>query len=389
MSGTGAALREAFSRNVRQYTMVLALAGIWLVFASLTSGLFVSPRNLSNLFLQTVTVGIVACGMTLVIVAGHIDLSVGAVAGFAGAVAAVLQVQHGWSTPAAILAALGAGTLAGAWHGFWVAYRRVPAFVVTLASMLAFRGLILGITGGQTISPLRDAFKAIGQKVLPPLVFTNASWNDTSVFLGTIAIGLTVVLAVRRRAVRARYGFELLPLPLEAAKVAGIALALGAGVAILASNRGIPYAVLLLSAIVLLLDFVARRTVFGRHLYAVGAGIDAARLSGIDVRRRVLQLFLLFGALTGLSGVVLTARLNAATTSAGVNMELDAIAAAVIGGTSLMGGIGTIPGAVVGALIMSSLDNGMSLMNLDITFQYVVKGLILLAAVWVDNATRK
>ncbi|MDL1949721.1 sugar ABC transporter permease, partial [Acidobacteria bacterium ACD] len=176
---------------------------------------------------------------------------------------------------------------------------------------------------------------------------------------------------------------------LEALKVAGIALALSAFFAVLAANQGMPVAVLLLALVVVALDFVARHTVFGRHLYAAGAGPEAARLSGIDVKKRVFQLFALFGALTGLSGIVLTARLNAATTSAGVNMELDAIAAAVIGGTSLMGGEGTVTGAVVGALIMASLDNGMSLLNLDVTFQYVVKGLVLLLAVWVDMATRK
>ena len=279
------AVGQAMRRNLRQGTMVLALGGIWLVFGILTSGLFLSPRNLSNLFLQTVAVGIVATGMTLVIVAGHIDLSVGAVAGFAGAVAAVLQVRHGWSTVPAIAAALAAGAAAGAWHGFWIAYRRVPAFVVTLASMLAFRGLILGVTGGQTVSPMHETFRAIGQMYLPPLVFPGARFNDTSLLVGAVAVGLWVVAALRRRAARVRYGFEVLPPALEAAKIGAVALALAGGVAILAFNRGIPVSVLLLAGVVLALDFTARNTVFGRHLYAVGAGAEAARLSGIDVRR--------------------------------------------------------------------------------------------------------
>lgn len=388
MNGTASALRDAFSRNVRQYTMVLALAGIWAVFGLLTGGLFLSPRNLSNLFLQTVAVGIVAAGMTLVIVAGHIDLSVGAVAGFSGAVAAVLQVRYGWHTPPALLAGIAAGTLAGAWHGYWVAWRRVPAFVVTLASMLAFRGLILGVTGGQTVSPLHDAFKAIGQKYLPRLVL-GGPVNDTSLLVGLAAVAAWIFAARARRSSRKEQGLEVLPPALEAAKVAAVSAAIGGGALLLAFNQGIPWSVLLLAGLVLALDFTARRTVFGRHVYAIGAGPEAARLSGVDTRLRILQLFVLFGAITGLSGIVLTARLNAATTSAGINMELDAIAAAVIGGTSLMGGVGTVPGAVIGALIMSSLDNGMSLLNLDITWQYVVKGLILLAAVWTDISQRR
>lgn len=388
MAETGSALSRAFRRNVRQSAMVLSLLGIWAVFALATDGVFLAPRNLSNLFLQTVAVGIAAAGMALVIVAGQIDLSVGSVAGFAGAVAAVLQVSHGWPTAPAIAAGILAGAAVGAWHGFWVAYRRVPAFVVTLASMLAFRGLILGITGGQTVSPLHDSFKGIGQRYLPRLTGGTGP-HDTTLLLGLVAIVLFALLAARRRSQRLRYGFEVLPAGLEALKVAGIALALSAFFAVLAANQGMPVAVLLLALVVVALDFVARHTVFGRHLYAAGAGPEAARLSGIDVKKRVFQLFALFGALTGLSGIVLTARLNAATTSAGVNMELDAIAAAVIGGTSLMGGEGTVAGAVVGALIMASLDNGMSLLNLDVTFQYVVKGLVLLLAVWVDMATRK
>lgn len=388
MTSLSAALAAAVKKNVRQWTMVLALLGIWAVFGLATSGVFLAPRNLSNLFLQTVAVGVAAAGMALVIVAGQIDLSVGSVAGFAGAVAAVLQVKLGWPTAAAIAAGLLAGMAAGAWHGFWVARRRVPAFVVTLASMLAFRGAILGITGGQTVSPLHDSFKAIGQKYLPRLT-GGTGLHDTTLLLGALSIGIYLAFEARRRAQRRRHGFDLLPAPLAALKAGAIALALAAFFLVLAANQGMPVAVLLLALVVLALDFTARHTVFGRHLYAAGAGPEAARLSGIDVRKRLLQLFALFGALTGLSGIVLTARLNAATTSAGVNMELDAIAAAVIGGTSLMGGEGTVAGAVVGALIMASLDNGMSLLNLDVTYQYVVKGLVLLLAVWADMATRK
>jgi len=373
-------IKEGFRRNIRQYTMIIALVLIWLIFSATTGGVFISPRNISNLFLQTVTVGIVACGMTLVIVTNNIDLSVGAVAGFTGAIAAVLQVKYGWNAGTAMLAAMGAGLLIGAWHGFWVAYRKVPAFIVTLASMLAFRGMILGVTGGATVSPLSDSLKAIGTSYLS---------QNTSIAVAALAIAAFVFFRIRQRKQRVAYGLPVDGIDLETIKIAGLAVVIAAVFAIMVFNQGIPYAVMLLILIALGFSFLAGSTVFGRRLYAIGGNTEAARLSGINVEKNLMGLFMIFGVLTAVAGVVMTARLNAATTSAGVNMELDAIAATVIGGTSLLGGEGTIVGAVIGALIMSSLDNGMSLMNLDITYQYVVKGLILLIAVWVDIATRK
>ena len=249
----------------------------------------------------------------------------------------------------------------GVWHGYWIALRRVPAFIVTLASMLAFRGAILGVTGGATVSPLASSFKSLGTDYVPPV---------PGAVIAVVVVVLCLVFSFRARL------FAL------------SAAALGF-FAILLANEGIPYSVLLLLFIVILFEFISRRTVFGRHIYAIGGSCEAARLSGVNVRAREMLLFPLFGVIVAVSGVVMTARLNAATTSAGVNMELDAIAACVIGGTSLMGGEGSITGAIIGALIMSSLDNGMSLMNLDITYQYVIKGLILMLAVWADISTRR
>ena len=373
-------LKQSFHRNVRQYTMVIALVGIWLIFTFLTGFIFIEPRNLSNLFLQTVTVAIVAVGMTLVIVTGNIDLSVGSVAGFAGAVGAVLQVKLGWPTVPAIAAALATGLLIGGWHGFWIAHRKVPSFIVTLASMMIFRGGILGITGGATVSPLANSFKMIGQNYLSPVA---------SSVLAAITIALFVASNVRKRSQRRKYGLAVPSVAAQLAKIVSLSLIMAAFFCILIFNQGIPYAVLLLMVLALVFNFVANNTVFGRHLYAIGGNEDAARLSGINIANRITILFVLFGGLTAVAGVVLTARLNAATTSAGTGMELDVIAASVLGGTSLMGGRGTIFGALIGALIMASLDNGMSLMNLDITYQYVIKGLILLVAVWVDVATQK
>ena len=382
-------LKELFRRNMRQYTMIAALVVIWIFFAVMTDGTFTSPRNLSNLFLQTVTVAIVACGMVLIIVTGNIDLSVGSVAGFCGAVGAVLQVKYGWDTPSTILAVLITGLIIGAWHGFWVAWKKVPAFIVTLASMLAFRGAILGVTGGATISPMRDSFKEIGSGYIPDLFTARGGFNDTSAFLAAVGIILFVWFEIRQRKKRAETGFQQNPLWMDVGRITVISLAIAGAFSIMIFNEGIPYAVLVLLAVVLLFRFIGDRTVFGRRLYAIGGNADAAMLSGISIRKNIMALYMLFGSLVALAGIVMTARLNAATTSAGMNMELDAIAAAVIGGTSLMGGEGKITGAVIGALIMSSLDNGMSLMNIDITWQYIIKGLILLTAVWADVSMRQ
>ena len=382
-------MKELFRRNMRQYTMIAALVVIWIFFAVMTDGTFTSPRNLSNLFLQTVTVAIVACGMVLIIVTGNIDLSVGSVAGFCGAVGAVLQVKYGWDTPSTILAVLITGLIIGAWHGFWVAWKKVPAFIVTLASMLAFRGAILGVTGGATISPMSDSFKEIGSGYIPDLFTAKGGFNDTSAFLAVIGIILFVLFEVRQRKKRAEHGFQQHPLWMDVGRIAVISLTIAGAFSIMIFNEGIPYAVVILLAVVLLFRFIGDRTVFGRRLYAIGGNADAAMLSGISIRKNIMALYMIFGSLVALAGIVMTARLNAATTSAGMNMELDAIAAAVIGGTSLMGGEGKITGAVIGALIMSSLDNGMSLMNIDITYQYIIKGLILLTAVWADVSMRQ
>jgi len=387
---------QSIKRNTKQYTMFLALLAIWVIFSFLTDGVFQSPRNLSNLFVQTVTTAILAIGMVLVIVAGHIDLSVGSILGFTGAVCAICMIKFEWGVTVSVIATLAVGLAIGAWHGFWIAYRKVPAFIVTLASMLAFRGLIIGITGGQTqgleMAPQATAewFKHIGQGYLPTIVpVTEGRLHDTSLYLALGLIAVFIVVAIRRRAARIKYGFPVLPLFAEILRLAFASALMGAFAMIMIIYLGIPWAVIFVLALAVIFDFIANDTTLGRHLYAIGGNPDAARLSGISVQRRVFALFMIMGVMTAIAGIVSTSRLNAATTSAGQNAELDAIASAVIGGTSLMGGEGTIFGAVIGALVMASLDNGMSLMNLDITFQYVIKGLILLLAVWVDMAQRK
>lgn len=417
-------ISHSFKKNLRQYTMLIALVTIWLVFTFLTGSLFLSPRNLSNLFLQSTIIAVLSIGMTLVLVAGYLDLSVGSVAGFVGAVAAVLQVNYNWSTIPTIAVALVVGILIGVWQGYWVAYRKIPAFIVTLASMIAFRGAILGITGGRTLGPANDSFKILGQGYVPSLlfkpmtqvdafgkvvldsygdpvtgfkfIFSNTFFpgeyppvNDVTVFIALLCIFAFVFLQLKRRKSRIHYGFEVLPLFFEIVRLIFLSLVIGAFFSVMALYMGIPYAVLIVFLLGIIFSIITNNTAFGRHLYAMGGNLEAAKLSGIPIKRRSMGVFILMGFLTAIAGIILTARLNAATTSAGQNFELDAISAAIIGGTSTMGGVGTVFGSIVGALVMASLDNGMSLMNLDITWQYIVKGSILLLAVWVDIATRK
>jgi D-xylose transport system permease protein len=387
---------SSIKHNTKQYTMFLALVAIWVIFTFLTENVFLTPRNLSNLFVQTVTTAILAICMVLVIVTGHIDLSVGSVLGFTGAVCAMAMIKMEWGVFPSVVVTLLVGLGIGMWHGFWVAYRKVPAFIVTLASMLAFRGLIIGLTGGQTqgleMAPESTAerFKLIGQGYLPTLAAAEEGQvHDTSLYFMAAVILVYVLMSLRQRRARQQYGFPVLPGYAEALKLALVSAIMAAVGLIMVIYLGIPWAVVFVLFLVVIFTFIAESTTFGRHLYAIGGNPDAARLSGINVARHTFGLFMLMGVMTAIAGIVTTARLNAATTSAGQNAELDAIAAAVIGGTSLLGGEGTIFGAIVGALVMTSLDNGMSLMNLDITFQYVIKGLILLLAVWVDMAQRR
>ncbi|MBZ4646901.1 MAG: D-xylose transport system permease protein [Petroclostridium sp.] len=375
--------------NIRQYTMVIALLSIWILFTILTKGTFITSRNLSNLFLQTVTIAILAVGMVLVMVAGHIDLSVGSVAGFLGAIAGFLQVKMNFGTIPAVLVTLAVGLIIGIWQGYWIAYRGVPAFIVTLAGMLVFKGGMIGVTQGAALGPMNDSFKAIGQGYLPRLLFKDAPFHDTSVVLAVIVIILFIVFDLKRRQSRIKYGFEVLPMNLQFLKMLTVSIAIGLVFSIMITYMGVPYAILLLMVLALLFSFITSKTTFGRHVYAIGGNKEAARLSGINIKQRTMTIFILMGVLSAIASIVFTGRLNSATPGAGNLFELDAIAASVIGGTSTMGGEGTVFGAIIGALVMASVDNGMSLMNLDVTYQYVVKGLILLIAVWVDIATRK
>ncbi|MBA2132474.1 sugar ABC transporter permease [Capillibacterium thermochitinicola] len=366
--------------DLRAYTMIIALVVIWLLFTVLTEGRFLTPRNLSNLARQVSITAILAIGMVMVIVTTHIELSVGSVLGLTGGIASILQVWHNVSTPVAILVALGFGVLIGAFHGYWVAYHNVPAFIVTLAGLLAYRGVLLGITKGQTVAPLDPSFKILSSgylSLVPGIILTSI-----------IIIGLVFARIWSRRS-KLKYGFKVLPLYLEI-----LTIILYCGLIILATYvlyqyEGIPYPVIIVLVLAVIFSFITNNTKFGRQVYAMGGNIEAARLSGINVRRRTLVVFILAGFLASIAGVLTTARLNAGTITAGDGAELDAIASCVIGGTSFLGGIGSIPGAVLGALVMASIDNGMSMMNTEAYWQMIIKGAILLLAVWLDIKTKK
>lgn len=385
----GSALTGAVRNNVMQYTMIAALLLIWIIFSILTHGVFLSARNISTLFMQMVTIGILTGGMLLVMVAGHIDLSVGSVCGTLGAVAAFLMSKLGVHPVIAILITLGCGLMVGAWHGLWIAYMGVPAFIVTLSSQIAFRGFTLAVTNGATIGEFKPGFRLIGQGYIPRLFIKEGPYHDFTVILCLAAVTGFILMELRKRNKRLANQFTVLPMTLQITKIAIISAAiLGVGF-VFSTYRGVPYAILILLAVVAVFTVLTTRTPFGRHVYAIGGNAEAAKLSGVDMKKTLMKIFLLMGTLAGVASVVFTSRLNAATTSAGSLFELDTIAACIIGGTSTTGGIGTVFGAIIGALVMASLDNGMSLMNLPIMIQYMVKGMILLLAVWVDIANRK
>ncbi|MCG8569903.1 MAG: sugar ABC transporter permease [Spirochaetes bacterium] len=379
---------DSIRQNLKQYVMLFALISIWLIFGFATDGIFLKARNLSNLFLQTSTIATLGIGMVLIIVTGHINLGVGSVCGFLGAVAAFLQVKFGMPTPFVILITMMLGVLVGAWEGFWVAYRNVPAFIVTLCSFLAFRGATIIVTNGETIGPMRDSFKLISQQYLPT-IFEVEGFHDTSFLFIILAILLIVFFEWRKRRTRMKYGFSTLPMELQMLKILGLSVAVGFIGYILITYRGIPYVFLIILVLVIVVNFLAENTTFGRHLYAIGGNKEAARLSGINIELKTFFNFVLMGFISSIAAMIFLARMGSADTSAGNLFELDTIAATVIGGTSLAGGEGTIPGAIIGALVMESLNNGMSLLNMPIGWQYVIKGLVLLLAVWVDFLTRK
>lgn len=409
---------RALEIDVRMVGMIAALAVIWLGFDRLSGGAFLTPRNLWNLSVQTASIAVMACGMVLVIVTRNIDLSVGSMLGFVGMVVGVVQARFlpellGFEHPAtwllSIAAAVALGGLIGLFQGALIAYLAIPSFIVTLGGLLVWRGSAWWVTQGQTIAPMDSRFRPLGGGI-EGAIGTSASWAIGLVICALIVVG---VAFARRR--RKRYGFALRPLwaeiglaALACGTVIGVvaianAYLLPAGVARrltearggiwpeggLAIGHGLAVPVLLALAVGVAMSFLAKRLRFGRYVFAIGGNPEAAQLSGVNTRKVLMLVYGLMGVLVGLAACISTARLNAATNSAGQLDELYVIAAAVIGGTSLAGGVGTIAGAMLGALVMQSLQSGMVLIGVDTPLQNIVVGLVLVLAVWLDGLYRK
>ncbi|MCM3629614.1 sugar ABC transporter permease [Paenibacillus glycanilyticus] len=369
--------------NIRQYGMFIALILIMLLFQFLSDGNLLKPLNITNLILQNSYILILAIGMLLVIITGHIDLSVGSIAAFVGAVSAIMMVKHGMSFPVAMVLSLVFGAIVGAWQGFWVAYVRIPSFIVTLAGMLLFRGLTMLVLDGKSVAPFPESFRSMSTGFLPDLPGNN-DIHLLTVLIGIVLSVLYIFMEWRGRLVQKRYNLELLPIPFFLIKLAAVVIITNLFTYVLASYKGLPNILIMLFILVALYTFVMRKTVMGRHIYALGGNEKAARLSGVKTKKMTFWVFVNMGVLAALAGLVFAARLNAATPKAGVNFELDAIAAVFIGGASATGGVGTVIGAMVGGLVMGVMNNGMSLIGLGIDYQQGIKGLVLLLAVAFD-----
>jgi len=370
--------------NLRSYGMLLSLFVIMLFFQFMTDGTLLQPLNLTNLVLQNSYIVIMALGMLLVIVTGHIDLSVGSVAGFVGAVAAVLMVQYHLNFPMAILACLVVGAVIGAAQGYWVAYFGIPSFIVTLAGMLVFKGLALALLQGQSVGPFPGTFQKLSSGFIPEMFPGAGTLYPTSLAIGAVLTLALVYASVKGRSRELSHGIEVEPYAVFVAKNAILAGAILYFTYLIASHRGMPNVLVIMTALIALYGFMTRRTVVGRQIYAVGGNAKAAKLSGIKAERLVFLTFVNMGVLAALAGLVFAARLNTATPKAGLGFELDVIAACFIGGASAYGGVGRVGGAVIGAMIMGVMNNGMSILGIGIDYQQVIKGLVLLGAVCID-----
>lgn len=369
--------------HLREYGMLIALVVIMIFFQFATNGILLRPVNLTNLILQNSYVIVMALGMLLIIVSGWIDLSVGSVAAFIGALAAVLMVKMGVHWSLAMLICLLAGALIGAWHGFWVAYVKIPAFIVTLAGMLIFRGLTLLVLQGEAVGPFPVPFQRLSTGFIPDF-FNVPGFHLTTMLIGILVVILLVIVDYRSRKNQERYGFEVPSIYFFIAKNALIAAAVLGLSCLLASYKGFPNVLVVMAALIVLFSFISSQTVIGRRIYAMGGNEKAARLSGVNTSRLLFMTFVNMGVLAALAGMIVAARLNTATPKAGVGFELDVIAACFIGGASASGGIGTVIGAVVGAFVIGVMNNGMSILGIGIDWQQAIKGFVLLMAVFFD-----
>lgn len=380
-------LKRLAKNNIRNYSMVIALVAIMIFFQYKTDGTLLMPLNVTNLIMQNSYILVLAIGMLTVIVSFNIDLSVGSVAAIVGAVSGILMVNMKIAVIPSILICLGLGAVIGAFQGFWIAYAKIPAFIVTLAGMLVFRGLTYVALDGISIAPFPKSFQMISTGFIPD--FLGGKENHfTTILIGIIFTLIFVAFQIKTRRDLEKYQFEVTSIGFFIAKIVIVGAAINGFTYILSQYKGIPNVLVLLSALILIYSFISSKMVIGRHIYALGGNEKAARLSGIKTKRMTLMVFVNMGVLAALSGLVFAARLNSATPNAGTNFELDAIAACYIGGASASGGVGTIIGAIIGGLVMGVMNNGMSLIGLGIDWQQAIKGTVLLAAVAFDVYTK-
>jgi putative multiple sugar transport system permease protein len=382
-------IQQALSGKMRQFAMVIALFVVVALFQYLTGGTLLMPRNISNIIQQNSYVMILACGMMLCILCGgRIDLSVGSVCGLVGAVTAVLIVRMGWDTWPAIFVGLLLGLAIGCWHGFWIAYVGVPAFVATLAGLLIFRGLTLAMLRGTSIAPLPGSYTFMAAGFVPD-IRGPGELMVIAVASGLVVSVLLIASQIYIRKKRQRNGFDVAPIGLFAVQLAVICGGLMFFVYRLSQHRGLPMVLVVVVSLVIIYSFITMRTVFGRRIYAFGGNATAASLSGINTKRILFLVYANMGLLAALAGIIFAGRLNSATPKLGEGFELDAIAACFIGGASTTGGIGTIVGAIVGGLLMGVLNNGMAIMGVPIDWQQAIKGMVLLIAVAFDVLSKR
>ena len=375
--------------NLRESGMLLSLVAIMIFFQIVTGGVLMKPLNLTNLVLQNSYIVIMALGMLLIIVTGHIDLSVGSVCGFIGALAAVMMVKLGVPFPIAAILCLLVGGLIGAIQGFWVAYFNIPSFIVTLAGMLVFKGLMLAVLGGQSVGPFPVVFQKLSSGFIPEIIGTSGGVYLTSLVIGVLLAGFMIWQNVKSRQRHIAHEVETEPFGLFVIKNILFFAAIAYLSLLISMHRGLPNVLIIMAVLIAAYAFLTNRTVLGRQIYAVGGNRHAAKLSGVKTEWLTFLAFVNMGVLAALAGLVFAARLNTATPKAGIGFELDVIAACFIGGASAYGGVGRVTGAVIGALIMGVMNNGMSILGIGIDYQQVIKGIVLLGAVCIDVYNQK
>ncbi len=375
---------KVLKSTLKQHAMIVALIVVMILFLILTNGILLTPLNISNLIQQNAYVFVLAIGMLLcILICGNIDLSVGSVVGFVGGISAVFILKLDMPVLPAILISLAVGVLIGVWHGTWIAYIGVPAFIATLAGQLIFRGLTMVVLGATSLAPLPDEYTFVAAGFIPD-IFSVEGWNILALLAGLLASVLFILSEVNKRRNKRKYNFAVSSIGAFLAKIFIVLLVVNGFTYQLARYRGLPMVLVVVVILVLIYSFITNKTIPGRHIYAYGGNPKAAVLSGIKTKRILFWVYVNMGFLAALAGIIFTGRLNSATPKGGNGFELDAIAACFIGGASTTGGIGTVVGAIVGGVLMGVLNNGMSIMGVSIDWQQAIKGFVLLAAVGFD-----